>query len=105
MTAAFVVYAESGEYSDHTFRVLAVALTEADARAACERLAKETAASDRWTTKIARPTQQGDYGHADGHWCAIAQSDPDEPARLGAYNGESIGFERADLVTPEGSTP
>jgi hypothetical protein len=98
---AWIVFEESGEYSDHRFTVRCVATTEATARACVREFARRRADEEAKTGSdmIARETRAGDVRHAEGWWCVVSPDEDDEPMRAGSY-ASTFGSEEADLVTP-----
>ena len=91
---AWIVYSEYGEYSDHSFTPLGVALTEAAARAAVEREALADANSG--IRGVPRPAREGDNGYEDGFWVVMQKYAADQ--FLGGYNGTLFGFQETTIA-------
>lgn len=98
---AWLVFSQHGEYSDETFVPLAIARTEKDARAACEKFArdffdeKEPSADAGVCPTLVRPTIAGDSRHGPGWWVVVHAWGFDVPADDEAY---TFGLQSLELV-------
>lgn len=99
---AWIVFMECGEYSDHQFNVLCVALSEADARVACEREARAAAAAD--DGRVARPLRLTDERgslRGDGFWTFCARyEDAEHMVPVDVYT-PMYGFAETTLVVSD----
>lgn len=98
--SAFIVFAERGEYSDHTFQVLCVAKTEAEARAAVQHFAAKH--KHPWldaAKTMARAVIEDDDWPVNDGWLVgwEADNDGEFPSNANPYNSTLYGFQRVDV--------
>ena len=104
MSGAWIVTCESGEYSDHSIKVLCVATDEQTARAAARHYAVEEGREERaWLKRHVRPTREGDAWHSDGFWVVVDVHEDDvgrDDDRSSNVYDSTFGFFWAAAFTP-----
>jgi len=93
----YIIFSESGEYSDHRYSVVSCAASEADARKAVEEFARREAKEN--SEKIARPSRKSDHRFSEGRWVVTRTDDPEEISYTSSYD-KTFGFQFVEAYTP-----